>query len=274
MSDSNPEIPLKQCSNGEDCVHPDGCWQPNDAEHFYQRKRGKQCKACQQYKCRQWKQENHEHTLEYTRQWRKDNHKELLARRRQRREENTETERERQRIYRMQHREALLEKRRQQYRERPESHRARARNWKRRNRDRIREYERQIYSENPGKLLVHVHRRKARVRSLPNTLTTTQWERALNYFNGCCAVCGRQLNDLFGTHTAAIDHWRALSDSACPGTTALNCIPLCHGVGGCNNRKGKKLAEEWIKQDFPHKAKAILTRIETYFAWVREQDGE
>ena len=117
-------------------------------------------------------------------------------------------------------------------------------------------------------------RRRAREYALPDTLTAEQWGRALDYFNGCCAVCGRQLNDLFGTHYVSADHWIPLAKPGCPGTTADNIVPLCHGIGGCNNRKHYSLPEQWLKRMFGTKqANKVLKRVETYFVWVREQDS-
>jgi len=99
----------------------------------------------------------------------------------------------------------------------------------------------------PGQLehrRIYVNNRNARKRLMPNTFTTEEWQHALNYFCGCCAVCNRQLNDMFGEYRAAIDHWIPLSYKGDdnPGTVANNIVPLCHGSGGCNNRKGSIIA--------------------------------
>lgn len=122
---------------------------------------------------------------------------------------------------------------------------------------------------NPEAYRASMHRRLARQHGLPDTLTTQDWQRALDYFHGCCAVCGRQLQDLFGTHTVAADHWIPLSSPNCPGTVVTNIIPLCHQLGGCNNSKGNKDPLRWLEQRFgKRKAKQILKRIEEYFEWV------
>ncbi len=113
------------------------------------------------------------------------------------------------------------------------------------------------------------NRRLARKQSLPDTFTVKQWECALSYFNGCCAVCGRQLVDLFGTHTAAMDHWIPLSSPDCPGTIAANMVPLCHGIGGCNNRKNNRDATIWLFEEFnPQRATKILMKVQKYFEWL------
>lgn len=115
------------------------------------------------------------------------------------------------------------------------------------------------------------HKRAARKRLLPDTLTTSEWKRAIEHFHGCCAVCGRQSDDLFGTHTIAADHWIPLSSPDCPGTVAWNIVPLCHGVGGCNNSKNSKDPVEWLKGKFGKRhAAEILARINTYLEEVKQ----
>lgn len=124
-----------------------------------------------------------------------------------------------------------------------------------------------------AQMKVAYQKRQARKLELPDTLTTEQWQFALDYFNGCCAVCGRPLKDLFGTHTASIDHWIPLSNPECLGTTADNCIPLCHGFDGCNGSKNYRDPVEWLNGKFgKRKAKKILERINAYFDMIRDRD--
>jgi len=116
--------------------------------------------------------------------------------------------------------------------------------------------------------IIKRHNYQARKAGLPYTLTTEQWQHALNYFNGCCAVCERQLNDMFGEFTKSADHWIPLSYEGGdnPGTVAENIIPLCHGVDGCNNSKGATLPMEWLQQKFSrYKSKKIIDKIQKYF---------
>jgi len=122
---------------------------------------------------------------------------------------------------------------------------------------------------NPEICKASAQRREARKRALPATLTAQEWQYAIDYFHGCCAVCGRPLKDLFATHTAAMDHWLPLSKGG--GTTAGNILPLCHGKDGCNNRKNDALPEAWLVRQFgKHKAKKILARINAYFLSIEE----
>jgi ribosomal protein L37AE/L43A len=108
-----------------------------------------------------------------------------------------------------------------------------------------------------------------RKQQLPHPFTHHDWERALDYWGNRCAICGRP-RGLW--HTLAQDHWVPLTHVACPGTTADNILPLCHGEGGCNNSKGKKEPELWLKEKLgPRRAKKKLYEIVTYFDWAREQ---
>lgn len=134
------------------------------------------------------------------------------------------------------HRERILKEQREKYRSDPESHVRKG---------------------------IAYARRKARQFGLPIAFTSRDWRHALNYFQGRCAVCGRPPGFW---HTLAMDHWIPISSPDCPGTMAINIIPLCHGIGGCNNSKHDKPPEQWLIQNFgERKAKKILKRIHDYF---------
>lgn len=125
---------------------------------------------------------------------------------------------------------------------------------------------------NPEKYKVIENRRRARKLNLPDTWTQKHWQFALNYFNGCCAVCGRQLTNLLNTHKPAADHWIPLVNPTCPGTVPENIVPLCHGIGGCNNKKSSKDPEQWLIETYGRrKAKQILDRINQYFETVKNR---
>ena len=110
-----------------------------------------------------------------------------------------------------------------------------------------------------------------RKRELPNSFTSTQWQRALDYWGHKCAVCGRP-RGLW--HTISQDHWIPLSSPDCPGTDATNILPLCCGVDGCNNSKGYQRPETWLKKKLgKRRATRKLAEIEAYFGWVRDQAG-
>ena len=128
------------------------------------------------------------------------------------------------------------------------------------------------HASHPEVSRAQAQRRRARKRALPHSFTQTEWLQALAYFNNCCAVCERP-QGLW--HKLAQDHWIPLTaeQSDNPGYVLNNIIPLCDWIGGCNESKNNRDATEWLNARFgKRKAKQILSRIEAYFAWVREQD--
>lgn len=139
-------------------------------------------------------------------------------------------------------------------------------NYNKENATYLSEHKRKYRQENKHLSRNSSHRRRARERCLPQEFTVKDWQNCLEYWHGCCAVCGRQFNNLFGTHTAAADHWIPVNHPDCPGTIPANIVPLCHGRGGCNNRKQNRNAEQWLKEMFGKtKAASILKRIQAYF---------
>lgn len=153
----------------------------------------------------------------------------------------------------------------------PEKHRERRRRYDEAHREIKRERDRLYRTTNPDKGRERTRRRRARKANTPSTFTAEHERLALDYFNGCCAVCGRQLKDLFGTHTAHFDHWIPLSKGG--ATAPENMIPLCGGQGGCNSSKGARDAIEWLHTHYgKHKAKQILARIEAYFTWISKRE--
>jgi hypothetical protein len=123
----------------------------------------------------------------------------------------------------------------------------------------------------PARELPYV-RYRARRRSLPNSFTTTDWDRAVEYWALACAVCERP-RGLW--HTLSQDHWVPLTHPNCPGTIATNMLPLCYGADGCNNSKGKKDPNDWLIEKLgKRKGKKKLRQIQTYFDWIAELKAE
>jgi hypothetical protein len=167
----------------------------------------------------------------------------------------------------------------QSQRKHPEARRKAKSAWKRAHRDQDRETQRryrQRYPEksaikslrwgraNPQKKKNISIRYRARKRDLPDNFTSTDWEYALTYFHGCCAVCGRPPG-LW--HTLAADHWIPLSSPNCPGTIPTNIVPLCHGINGCNNSKQDRDPVEWLSWKLgSREAKRKLAQILAYFS--------
>jgi hypothetical protein len=143
--------------------------------------------------------------------------------------------------------------------------------------ERKRANSRKFSKAHPDRVLANRNRHRARKLELPSSFTNEDWQQALEYFGGCCAVCGRPPD--FWRYLAQ-DHFIPLSDPRPdnPGTVAWNIIPLCHSrsgapVGdiGCNLSKGNKNPEIWLISKFgKRKAKAILKRISEYLEAARK----
>lgn len=238
------DMPMKTCTKCDKVF-------PATVEFFSRRKGTKDglyswCKACQSVSNRQYNLANKQKILDQKRQYYQEN-KDVIVERRL--NHNKDVERTK----------------------------VTKREWQRANPDKSAVSRHKYYLANKDKYRIYKVNRRARVNSLPNTFTSDDWQRALSYFNGCCAVCGRQLHDLFSTHTAGADHWIPLSYEGAdnPGTVATNIVPLCHGVNGCNESKFNKLPTLWLTERYgTRKANIILARVQEYFAWVLSQTNQ
>ena len=137
--------------------------------------------------------------------------------------------------------------------------------WRNNHRDVIREKARIRDKKHPEERHIIWERRRARKLGLPDTFTLQEWNYALEYFNGCCAVCQRPPG-LW--HTLAQDHWIPIDYKGedNPGTVAGNIIPLCHGSDGCNNKKANQMPHDWLYNIYGYKkARIIERRIDEYF---------
>lgn len=117
--------------------------------------------------------------------------------------------------------------------------------------------------KNPAIKKITKQRYRARKNNLPASWKRSDWQRALNYFQGCCAYCGNPPG-LFNHMIMAAEHFVPLTDQNCPGTVPENIVPACKS---CNSSKSTKPAEQWLAAKFgKRKASIILKRIEDYFA--------
>lgn len=192
---------------------------------------------------------------------------------------------QRERLQWEENKDAINAKRRAEYAENPDIIRNRNRNWRIANAETIREWDRKryqrekdkrqawhrrYYRDNKNVFRAAGYRRMARKQALPDTFTTADWEYALAYFGGCCAICGRP-SGLW--HKIVADHWIALDDPRPdnPGTVPANMIPMCHGINGCNNSKKSTPPKEWLTRVFgKKKARGIIDRVEEYFKCLNQ----
>jgi hypothetical protein len=211
---------------------------------------------------REYRRVNIDRYKEQQHEYRQVNAERLTEQRREYRQANAERYKEQQRKYHQANAERLKEYNREYWQANIERIKKQKREYRKANADRIKERSREYQRSQAGRAAdkVNRNRRAARKRGLDNTLTAADWQAALDYFGGCCAACGRP-QGLW--HTLAADHWIPISKGG--PTTPDNIVPLCHGVGGCNNSKNDRDATEWLVERFgPRKGRAILRRIEAY----------
>lgn len=283
MSKNNHSVPegFKRCRKGEGCVHPDGPVLPATLEYFKKCKSGRYgvngtCKECCKKQDQAYylanKDQYKKHAKEYY-----ERHKETIKARVRAYEKTSQAKRT----------PAVAERLREKWRARHHAHKERrnmqererrkAPEWKEKQRkynsNYFRKYNIQRLRSDPDYRelrRISTLNRRARKRELPNNLTRADYDFAIEYFHGRCAVCGRQLNDLFGERFASMDHWIPLSSLECPGTVPKNMIPLCSGIDGCNNLKGAKDPLKWLNSRYgPQKAARIYSFIQAFFEAVR-----
>lgn len=129
------------------------------------------------------------------------------------------------------------------------------------------------FKKNPHVGRLAAQRRRARLKGLPNNFSRDDEIKMYEYFDHCCAVCGKPVG-LW--HILALDHWIPISNPNCPGTIPTNIVPLCHdvkdGEGSCNKSKLNRDPREWLISTFGvRKANKILKRIQTYFDSLKKE---
>lgn len=127
--------------------------------------------------------------------------------------------------------------------------------------ERVKEIRRNSRLRHPETEKAITHRRLARLRALPDTLTPDEWIFSQVFFSDCCAYCGNPPGFLPGMNIT-LDHIIPLASPYCTGTIASNCIPACQS---CNASKGDRDIREWAIEKFgKHRAKQILKAISSY----------
>lgn len=223
-------------------------WKDANREHVNANRRAKHAKQAEhinQLK-RTWYANNAERERERSREWYSANAEQCRELTRRSHAKNAAKNNAKMAEYRANHKDYFRQKSLERYWANPVESRLKSKLSARQNADKLKEY-RKAHRED---VRIRKQRRRARQRQLPDTFTTDDWQFALDYFHNCCAVCGRQLKDLFKSHTAAMDHWIPLTSPDCPGTISGNIVPLCQGVNGCNNSKGSAEPEVWLLSRF------------------------
>lgn len=223
------------------------CKETKPIDDFHENYRGKvaKCKKCICKNQRDYRKKNPKKVRESKKRYYEQNRDAIAKKRKQRYRDNRTKVLERAAIYRDQHRDTINQWYRNNYINNKKRILNRGKQYYLNNREKIIARSKK-YRQRPDskrKILVANQRYKARKKSLSHTLTVQEWDYAMHYWNGRCAVCGCTPGFW---HKIAMDHWIPLSNPDCPGTIAVNIIPLCHGVGGCNNSKGRQAAKDWL----------------------------
>lgn len=282
MTTSDNDTTYKRCSNGDNCVHPDGCLQPNDLKHF--RPGNHQCKKCMNRKGNDKKRERMQNDPEYRelihgykKQWHEENRDEILQKKRQYWSEHSDeiNERRRQeypqkrdriitqvRLYKSENYERVLATKRRSYWNNPEANRAKSRQWQANNREYARE-QKHTYRRTPqGRLASKIGGERYRVRKLGLLVEYTQadWLRALDWWEHKCAYCGEHSNSLAQEHVVPVSKGGA--------HVPQNIVPACKH---CNSSKRSTDAREWLVRRFDaNHADETIQRIDTFFRWLDE----
>ncbi len=247
-----------------------GCKEDKPLDNFYnqpQKFDGKSatCKKCTREQIDQHHKEHPENRKISRKKYFEKNKEKILARNKQRYQENRERLLEKVYKHRKENPDKIKEQKSKHYQGHKQEIIQTVKKYRQDNLEKVKAKQK-IFRKRPEnhiKILARNRLRDAKQANLPNTFKQSNWEFALTYWKGCCAVCGRPPG-LW--HTLAMDHWIPLANPDCPGTVPSNIIPLCHGVDGCNNSKRDKDPALWLTQKYgSKKAKTKIKEIELYF---------
>ncbi len=200
---------------------------------------------------RRWEKRNPEKARELacerTKRWYKRNRKSRLAYSRRWRANNLERARKNSRRraakwYRDNRKRALALSRINGKRWRAENKHRHAENgkrWRKANMEKVRVAAKLWKADNPQKVKAMLHCRRARKLGNGGSFTGAEWTALKKFYDNRCLCCGKHERTLSRLHrTLTPDHVRSLAKGGRNDIT--NIQPLCHGRGGCNNRKGSK----------------------------------
>lgn len=129
------------------------------------------------------------------------------------------------------------------------------------------EYRKERASEIDRKGRVYVLRRRARRKNLPCDFTKDDMAFGVAYWRNSCAVCGQSFDLINKLHW---DHWIPIVINESRGTVPTNMVPLCDG---CNQSKSDRDAEEWLREKYVRRWRAILVKVREFFERVRQTEG-
>lgn len=204
------------------------------------------CKGCKSEQNEDYRNQNKAKIKDYQDRYRKEHSMEKLQYNKSYYLKNKEGFRIRNKIYRSENRDKIRESKKQ-YRK---ANLARFRESKR-------VYQKQYRQANPELPKMYNHKRRARVKGAGGSYTQEQLKECINFFNGCCAYTGEQLERDNKYH---IDHIKAVSKG---GTSFIyNLVPA---TAEANLSKGNKDLETWYKEQ-PYYSPE---RLEKIYQWQK-----
>lgn len=228
---------------------------------------GRICIECQRKYSREYMQRQRQENPELVKEWKQRSYYSDIEKSRASNQARYQRERERRLAYAVEYRaankERLREWHRAYYRANREKRLTKDRNSYQRHYEKRKNARDNYRDKNRITIRLRNRSRKLALAFARGDFTPQDWERCLAYWGNACAVCGVTSE----IRSIAADHWIPL----CVGgkTDKLNIIPLCHGVGGCNNRKSKRLPEEWLTaQVGADMAQSIIEQVSAYFASI------
>lgn len=127
------------------------------------------------------------------------------------------------------------------------------------NKKRINLYNKKYARNNPEIMRASYNRRRSRIKNLPSTLTSSEWDFCVSFFEHKCAYCGSD-SPLQQEHFIAAYHGG--------GYTKCNIIPSCQS---CNNNKRTRMFDDWYhEKEFYCKDRE--NKIIRYIAKMRKEN--
>ena len=232
---------IKKCSKcGEEKELSSEYWSRNkNTKDGFQ----SQCKECQKITSKEYRAKNKEKMARYRKEYYEENKEKIARQSKQYREENKEKIAEQQKEYKAKNKEKIARYQKQydkEYRAKNKEKIARQqKKYREDNKEYLSKYSKQYWQSEQGRknYARAQQARRARVNSLPDTLTTEQYNENLNHFDYKCAYCECELTP----DNHHIEHVYPISRGVY-GTTKENCIPSCDS---CNSSKHAKTLAEW-----------------------------
>lgn len=135
--------------------------------------------------------------------------------------------------------------------------------YRKKNREKELIYRRKYREENQELYRIARMRYRSKKKELPHELTVDEWEACKEYFNHCCAYCGKHESEL--EHTIEQDHFIPVSKQG--SYTADNIVPACRS---CNASKLDNYFEKWYREQ-PFYDKKREEKILVYISMMKSR---